>query len=189
MQSLLEKGEIDFAITIRPANKEEYHSQFMGSDEFLILSPLDTTLSDDAPQDFINFINEPFLCTPKNNNILRSIDILSEAIDWEPNIVFEGEQVLLSRMFNLGYGSIVTPKSNMLPPERWDIYDGLFKIYCLKDKAAHFDVNLVWDAKRSLSDASKQLIEFVKTKTTQFQCIGEKIDDPLRALSVLHNTW
>lgn len=189
LESMLEKGEIDFAVTITPVNEGVYGSQLMGSDEFLILSPLSTALADDHPQDFINFINEPFLCTPKNDNILRSIDILSEAVDGTPNIVFEGEQVLLSRMFNFGYGNIITPKSNMLPLDRWDIYEGLFKIYFLNDAAAHFNVNLIWDAKRSLSDASKQLIDFVRNKTTQFQCVGEEIDDPLRALSVLHNTW
>ena len=45
----------------------------------------------------------------------------------------------------------------------------------LNDERAHFDVNLVWDGNRSLSEAGLSLIEYVKNNTEQFRCTNDDI--------------
>ena len=189
LETFLQNGVIDFAITDMPVDSPDVSHQHLGTDEYIILSPMGNIIPNDKPLDFATFANEPFICGPRNKNILRPIDVLAEAVDIKPTIVFEGEQILLSRIFNLGYGNIITPKSSMAPSQFWNIYDNKFKIFFLTDEQAHFDINLVWDSRRSLSEAAKELINYTQTKTENFRCIDANETDPLKSLSLLHGSW
>lgn len=175
LENQLQNGDIDFAITDSNSLTEEYASQLLGHDEYIILGPLDNPIPNDEPQDFAAFRNEPFISRSKVDKNARAIDILSNAAGIKPNIIFEGEQALISRIFYLGYGNIIAQKSSILSPQHLSICERHSKIYMLNDERAHFDVNLVWDGNRSLSEAGLSLIEYVKNNTEQFRCTNDDI--------------
>ena len=171
----LQNGDIDFAITDSNSLTEEYATQLLGHDEYIILSPLDNPIPNDKPQDFAAFRNEPFISRARADKNARAIDILSNAAGIKPNIIFEGEQALLSRIFYLGYGNLIAQKSSILTPQDRSICERYSKIYLLNDERANFDVNLVWDKNRSLSEAGLSLIDYIKNNTKQFRCTNADI--------------
>lgn len=175
LEKQLENDDIDFAITDSLVLNEDYGSQLLGHDEYIILGPPNSPISNEVPQDFIAFRNEPFISRSKVDARVRAIDILATAAGIKPNIVFEGEQALLSRIFYLGYGNIVAQNSSVLLPHHRNICERHSKIFMLNDPHAHFDVNLVWDNHRTLSEASLTLIDYVKNNTKQFRSNNEDI--------------
>lgn len=175
LENQLQNGDIDFAITDTNTFSEEYATQLLGHDEYIILGPLDNPIPNDQPQDFAIFRNEPFISRSKVDKNARAIDILSNAAGIKPNIIFEGEQALISRIFYLGYGNIIAQKSSVLTPPHLSICERHSKIYTLNDERAHFDVNLIWDRNRSLSEAGLSLINYVKNNTEQFRCTNDDI--------------
>lgn len=111
LEAQLLAGDIDFAITDARTLPEECASHILGTDEYVVLTPLDSTIASDAPMDFASFRDAPFICSPKTEDILRPIDILSNEAGFTPNIIFEGSQELISRLQNLSYGNIVAYRS------------------------------------------------------------------------------
>lgn len=111
LEARLLAGDIDFAITDARSLPEECASHILGTDEYVVLTPLDSPIASDAPMDFASFRDAPFICSPKTEDILRPIDILSNEAGFTPNIIFEGSQELISRLQNLSYGNIVAYRS------------------------------------------------------------------------------
>ena len=164
LESHLKDGTIDFAVTDMISNSTDFSAQFLGHDEYIILSPANNPIPHDAPQDFSKFKTQPFICSPKIKDILRPIDILSGASKFEPNIIFEGDPALLQQIFALDYGNVIVSKSHLVLPH----YKKPFNIYYLKNESAHFNVNLIWDSCRTLSTSGQILIDYIKKYTTQF---------------------
>ena len=125
----------------------------MGTDEYVVLTPLSSKIASDAPQDFALFREEPFICSPKTEDILRPIDMLSQEAGFTPNIIFEGGQDLLSRLQPLGYGNIVAFISRIARPEYRAQCEKFSRIVSLTNNCARYNVHIVWDPRRTLSHA------------------------------------
>ena len=169
LEKQLLNGEIDFAITDAPIISSSFASQFIGNDEYIILGPLNSIIPNDIPQNFSNFSNESFICSPKIEQILRPIDILSQSVNIQPNITFEGEKTLLMYIFNLGYSHIIAHKSDMTVVDKKKLRNETFKTFYLENECAHLNIHLIWDAKRSLSPAKEILINYLKNDTFQLE--------------------
>ena len=87
LERQLENGSIDFAITDAHQLPDNISSFVLGSDEYIVLAPKNSSIPDNSRQDFSIFCGEPFICSPKTEDILRPIDILSQTTGCKPNIV------------------------------------------------------------------------------------------------------
>ena len=172
LEAQLLNGDIDFAITDARTLPEECDSYVLGTDEYVVLTPLDSEIPSDEPLDFINFIDEPFICSPKTEDILRPIDILSRESGFEPNIIFEGGQDLISRLQILGYGNIVAFISRIARPQYMALCTKYSRLVYLTNDCARYNVHLIWDPRRTLTQAETTLLDFVQHQTHQFssQC-------------------
>lgn len=168
LESQLLDGEIDFAITDARTLPKECDSYVLGTDEYVVLTPLQSTISDDEPQDFAKFRDEPFICSPKTEDILRPIDILSQDAGFKPNIIFEGGQDLLSRLQHLGYGNIVAFISRITLPQYRALCEKYSRIVYLTNDCARYKVHLIWDPRRTLTQAAQTLLDFAQHHTDQF---------------------
>ena len=173
LEAQLLNGDIDFAITDARTLPKESEHHILGTDEYVVLTPLDSTIAEDTPIPFERFRGEPFICSPKSEDILRPIDILSKESGFEPNILFEGGQDLLSRLQNLGYGNIVVFSSRIDRPEHIAICKKYSRIVTLTNECARYNVYLIWDKRRTLTLAAQTLLDFAVHSTTQFRAYDE----------------
>lgn len=180
LESQLLDGDIDFAITDSRTLPQECACHVMGTDEYVVLTPLSSKIASDAPQDFALFREEPFICSPKTEDILRPIDMLSQEAGFTPNIIFEGGQDLLSRLQPLGYGNIVAFISRLARPEYRAQCEKFSRIVSLTNNCARYNVHIVWDPRRTLSHAAEKLLDFVQNNTEQFCALS---DDPKHAMT------
>lgn len=168
LEEQLLNGEIDFAITDARTLPKECERFVLGTDEYVVLAPLDSPLAQENPQDFANFRNAPFICSPKTEDILRPIDILSQDAGFKPNIIFEGGQDLLSRLQHLSYGNIVAFVSRINRPEYRTLCERYSHIIYLTNECARYKVHLIWDPRRTLTQAAQTLLDFAQHHTKQF---------------------
>lgn len=169
LERQLENGSIDFAITDAHQLPDNISSFVLGSDEYIVLAPKSSSIPDNSRQDFSIFCGEPFICSPKTEDILRPIDILSQTTGCKPNIVFEGGADLNAQVLEMNYGNLITPLSQIAEPEKWTSCQEQLKIILLKNHIARFNVHLIWDARRIVSPAGEALLDFVQNHTHQFQ--------------------
>lgn len=65
LEAQLLAGDIDFAITDARTLPEECASHILGTDEYVVLTPLDSTIASDAPMDFASFRTPPSFARQK----------------------------------------------------------------------------------------------------------------------------
>lgn len=155
-------GTIDFGILSNiPGNAAFGHLE-LWKDEFVILSPLGSAIAKEPVRDFIDFIQEPFVALPKSENIVRSIDILSNAAGFKPNIIFEGERELLERVLLPIRASIVVLQSIIQNENDFNLCKENCDIVKLTNPEAHLTITLAWDQRRSRSVSAQRLLNFVQ---------------------------
>lgn len=169
LERQLENGSIDFAITDARQLPENVSSLILGSDEYIVLVPKTSSLSGKSRHDFNIFCGTPFICAPKTKDILRPIDILSQSCNCTPNIIFEGSPDLIGQLLEMNYGNNVSFLSQIVNSKNWNSFKKYRKKILLKNDIAHFNVRLIWDARRIVSPAGEILLNFVKNHTHQFQ--------------------
>ncbi|MEE0509662.1 MAG: LysR family transcriptional regulator [Peptococcaceae bacterium] len=179
LEAQLLNGDIDFAITDSRTLPQECACHVMGTDEYVVLTPLTSKINSDSPQDFSLFREEPFICSPKTEDILRPIDMLSQEAGFTPNIIFEGGQDLLSRLQPLGYGNIVAFISRIARPEYRAQCEKFSRIVFLTNNCARYNVHIVWDPRRTLSHAAETLLSFVQHNTKQFCTLNDPPHDAI----------
>lgn len=179
LENQLLDGAIDFAITDSRTLPQECAKYVMGTDEYVVLTPLTSKTAYNTPQDFALFREEPFICSPKTEDILRPIDMLSQEAGFTPNIIFEGGQDLLSRLQPLGYGNIVAFISRISRPEYRAQCEKYSHIVFLTNNSARYNVHIVWDPRRTFSHAARTLLDFVQNDTEQFCTLNEEPSDLL----------
>lgn len=169
LESQLLDGEIDFAITDVRRLPDGVSALVLGDDEYLVLAPKTSPISDAAPQDFASFCGAPFICVPKTAGILRPIDMLSETAGCVPNIVFEGGSSLFARLLNMDYGNLIISRAQIANADYEQATAERFKIIRLSDAIARFQVHLIW--RGSLAPAAQILLDHIREKTHQFHHI------------------
>ena len=169
LEKRLADGEIDFAITDVRRLPDGVSALVLGDDEYLVLAPKTSPISDAAPQDFASFCGAPFICVPKTAGILRPIDMLSETAGCVPNIVFEGGSSLFARLLNMDYGNLIISHAQIANADYEQATAERFKIIRLSDAIARFQVHLIW--RGSLAPAAQILLDHIREKTHQFHHI------------------
>ena len=91
-------GVIDFGISSSVSENPSFEHYTLWEDEYVILTPHPNSLSGEPVRNFADFAKMPFVALPAFDYKSRSIDILSNAIDITPKIIFEGERELLERV-------------------------------------------------------------------------------------------
>ena len=169
LEKRLADGEIDFAITDVRRLPDGVSALVLGDDEYLVLAPKTSPISDAAPQDFASFCGAPFICVPKTAGILRPIDMLSETAGCVPNIVFEGGSSLFARLLDMDYGNLIISRAQIANADYEQATAERFKIIRLSDAIARFQVHLIW--RGSLAPAAQILLDHIREKTHQFHHI------------------
>lgn len=185
LEARLLAGDIDFAITDARTLPEECASHILGTDEYVVLTPLDSTIASDAPMDFASFRDAPFICSPKTEDILRPIDILSNEAGFTPNIIFEGSQELISRLQNLSYGNIVAYRSRIALPQYLAVCQKYSRIVSLTNDSARYNVYIVWDPRRTLTAACQTILDYARDHTRQFASTRERSAVPREGEPIL----
>lgn len=185
LEAQLLAGDIDFAITDARSLPEECASHILGTDEYVVLTPLDSPIASDAPMDFASFRDAPFICSPKTEDILRPIDILSNESGFTPNIIFEGSQELISRLQNLSYGNIVAYRSRIALPQYLAVCQKYSRIISLTNDSARYNVYIVWDPRRTLTSACRTILDYARAHTRQFASTHERRSLPREGEPIL----
>lgn len=185
LEARLLAGDIDFAITDARSLPEECASHILGTDEYVVLTPLDSPIASDAPMDFASFRDAPFICSPKTEDILRPIDILSNEAGFTPNIIFEGSQELISRLQNLSYGNIVAYRSRIALPQYLAVCQKYSRIVSLTNDSARYNVYIVWDPRRTLTAACQTILDYARDHTRQFASTRERSAVPREGEPIL----
>ncbi len=155
-------GTIDFGILSNVPSNTAFGHLELWQDEFIILSPLGSTIAKEPVRDFIDFIQEPFVALPESENIVRSIDILSSASGFKPNIIFEGERELLERVLLPIRASIVVLQSIIQNENDFNLCKQNCDIIKLTNPEAHLTITLAWDQRRSRSVCAQRLLNYVQ---------------------------
>lgn len=155
-------GTIDFGILSHVPSENSFGYLELWQDEFIILSPIGSAIAKEPLRDFVDFIQEPFVALPKSENISRSIDLLSEAAGFKPNIIFEGERELLERVLLPIRASIVVLQSIMQNERDFNLCKENCDIVKLKDPEAHLTITLTWDKRRTRTASAQRLLNYVQ---------------------------
>lgn len=169
LEKRLADGEIDFAITDTRRLPDGVSALVLGDDEYLVLAPKTSPISDAAPQDFASFCGAAFICVPKTAGILRPIDMLSANAGFTPNIVFEGGSSLFARLLDMDYGNLIISRAQIANADYQRATAERFKIIRLSDAIARFQVHLI--SRGSLAPAAQILLDHIREKTHQFHHI------------------
>ena len=156
LEKRLADGEIDFAITDVRRLPDGVSALVLGDDEYLVLAPKTSPISDAAPQDFASFCGAPFICVPKTAGCV-------------PNIVFEGGSSLFARLLNMDYGNLIISRAQIANADYEQATAERFKIIRLSDAIARFQIHLIW--RGSLAPAAQILLDHIREKTHQFHHI------------------
>ena len=155
-------GVIDFGILSNIPDNQMFHYHTLWKDQYIVLMPQSSALEEKPVHDFAELVHEPFIALPQSENIARSIDILSEAAGFKPNIIFEGERELLERIMIPIRASIIMLQSALQSEQDFAVCQKYCDIIRLSNPEAQLTITLAWDRKRTLSAAAQRLLAFVR---------------------------
>lgn len=162
IETELLNGNVDFGISQILPESPDFNYLELWQDQHVVLLPIGHPLADKTHRPFSDFASEPFVALPKSENVSRSIDTLSQASGFKPNIIFEGERELIERVFLPLNGLLLMLKSVI----RTEVDRELCSQYCniveLDDPEAHISIKLFWDKRRYLSTSAQRLIEYIQ---------------------------
>ncbi|MBQ2035255.1 MAG: LysR family transcriptional regulator, partial [Peptococcaceae bacterium] len=106
-------GVIDFGISSVVSDNPSFEHYTLWEDEYIVITPHPNDLPSEPVRNFADFAKMPFVALPALDYQSRSIDIMSNAVDITPNIIFEGERELLERVMLPLHASIVALRSTI----------------------------------------------------------------------------
>ncbi|NUU97129.1 LysR family transcriptional regulator [Marinitoga sp. 1138] len=108
---LLEKGEIDFAITYPPLKSENIETVILFEDEIMLVIPENHHFSKNREISLYELKDEKFINLVDHYDFRKVTDEIYKNAGFTPNIVFEGELSLLEKLMKAGTGVALVPKS------------------------------------------------------------------------------
>jgi LysR family transcriptional activator of glutamate synthase operon len=153
---LLEKGEIDFAITHPSINKENIESRILVEDEILIVVPLNHRLANRDSVRLEELSHENFINLTKHYDFRKLTDEMFKKAGYVPNIIIEGEFTLIERMLKTGAGITIIPKTLL------SLYPN-FPAKTLKIEGSNekWVVGFSWLKDRYMNESAKKFRDFV----------------------------
>ncbi len=156
-------GTIDFGIFPTLSSNSDLEHLLLWHDEYVVLVPLGDPLADQEVRNFSDFAQMPFIALPRSENIPRSVDTLSQACGFKPNIIFEGERELLERILQSTRTAIVVLRSIFQTEADRKVCARYCSIVRLNNPEAALSINLAWDKRRSFSNTAQLLLEYMQT--------------------------
>jgi LysR family transcriptional activator of glutamate synthase operon len=153
---LLEKGQIDFAITHPLINKYNIESRVLVEDEILIVVPLNHRLADRDSVRLEELSKENFINLTKHYDFRKLTDEMFRKAGYVPNIIIEGEFTLIERMLKAGAGITIIPKTLL------NLYPN-FPAKTLKIEGSNekWVVGFSWLKDRYMNESAKKFRDFV----------------------------
>lgn len=117
ISELLEKGDIDFAITHPLLNNKNIESRVLIEDDILVVVPITHRLSHKKAIRLEELKNEHFINLTEHYDFRKLTDSMFERAGFKPNIIIEGEFTLIERMLKSGLGISIIPRTllNLYP--------------------------------------------------------------------------
>ncbi len=153
---LLEKGEIDFAITHPLINNENIESRVLIEDEILIVVPLNHYLAKKNSVRLKDLSNEKFINLTEHYDFRRLTDEMFKKAGYVPNIIIEGELTLIERMLKKGLGITIIPKTLL------NLYPNFpAKTLKITDSNEKWTIGFSWLKNKYISSNLKKFRDFV----------------------------
>lgn len=156
-------GVIDFAISSVVSDNPSFEHYTLWEDEYVVITPHPNDLPAEPVRNFADFAKMPFVALPALDYQSRSIDIMSNAVDITPNIIFEGERELLERVMLPLHASIVALRSTIKEDSDMALASKYCDVTQLSNPEAHITVTLSWDSRRTQTAAAQRLLDYVYT--------------------------
>lgn len=152
---LLEKGEIDFAITYPPIKLAHIESKVLIEDEILVAVPLNHNLS---KRDFISLKdleNENFINLVEHYGFRKIVDKIYHEANFNPNIILEGEISLVEKALNAGLGIVIVSRKFVeqypdFPAKTLKLIEPYFK----------WEIAISWLKERHMNEVLKQFKDY-----------------------------
>lgn len=156
-------GVIDFGISSAVSDNPSFEHYTLWEDEYVVITPHPNDLSAEPVRNFADFAKMPFVALPALDYQSRSIDIMSNAVDITPNIIFEGERELLERVMLPLHASIIALRSTIKEDSDMALASKYCDVTQLSNPEAHITVTLSWDSRRTQTAAAQRLLDYVYT--------------------------
>ena len=156
-------GVIDFGISSAVSDNPSFEHYTLWEDEYVVITPHPNDLPSEPVRNFADFAKMPFVALPALDYQSRSIDIMSNAVDITPNIIFEGERELLERVMLPLHASIVALRSTIKEDSDMALASKYCDVTQLSNPEAHITVTLSWDSRRTQTAAAQRLLDYVYT--------------------------
>lgn len=156
-------GVIDFGISSVVSDNPSFEHYTLWEDEYVVITPHPNDLPAEPVRNFADFAKMPFVALPALDYQSRSIDIMSNAVDITPNIIFEGERELLERVMLPLHASIVALRSTIKEDSDMALASKYCDVTQLSNPEAHITVTLSWDSRRTQTAAAQRLLDYVYT--------------------------
>ena len=156
-------GVIDFGISSSVSENPSFEHYTLWEDEYVVITPHPNDLPAEPVRNFADFAKMPFVALPALDYQSRSIDIMSNAVDITPNIIFEGERELLERVMLPLHASIVALRSTIKEDSDMALASKYCDVTQLSNPEAHITVTLSWDSRRTQTAAAQRLLDYVYT--------------------------
>ena len=156
-------GVIDFGISSAVSDNPSFEHYTLWEDEYVVITPHPNDLPAEPVRNFADFAKMPFVALPALDYQSRSIDIMSNAVDITPNIIFEGERELLERVMLPLHASIVALRSTIKEDSDMALASKFCDVTQLSNPEAHITVTLSWDSRRTQTAAAQRLLDYVYT--------------------------
>lgn len=156
-------GVIDFGISSVVSDYPSFEHYTLWEDEYVVITPHPNDLPAEPVRNFADFAKMPFVALPALDYQSRSIDIMSNAVDITPNIIFEGERELLERVMLPLHASIVALRSTIKEDSDMALASKYCDVTQLSNPEAHITVTLSWDSRRTQTAAAQRLLDYVYT--------------------------
>jgi DNA-binding transcriptional LysR family regulator len=156
-------GVIDFAISSVVSDNPSFEHYTLWEDEYVVITPHPNDLPAEPVRNFADFAKMPFVALPALDYQSRSIDIMSNAVDITPNIIFEGERELLERVMLPLHASIVALRSTIKEDSDMALASKYCDVTQLSNPEAHITITLSWDSRRTQTAAAQRLLDYVYT--------------------------
>jgi DNA-binding transcriptional LysR family regulator len=156
-------GVIDFAISSVVSDNPSFEHYTLWEDEYVVITPHPNDLPAEPVRNFADLAKMPFVALPALDYQSRSIDIMSNAVDITPNIIFEGERELLERVMLPLHASIVALRSTIKEDSDMALASKYCDVTQLSNPEAHITITLSWDSRRTQTAAAQRLLNYVYT--------------------------
>ncbi|MDS0524859.1 LysR family transcriptional regulator [Clostridium sp. SHJSY1] len=156
MEESLMSGEIDFAMTSPPIEREEIQTIILREDEIVLVVPPNHRFATREKISLSEAKNENFISVVGTYTYRSFTDNLCNAAGFIPNIIFEVDDVLIYDMLHLGRGVALIPKSIC------EIYSNSpLKLIPIDEPVCNFTIGLSWSKNRYLTKTAESFKDFV----------------------------